>query len=226
MVAKVTVRRNFRGQSPEERQERRRRSLVEAALHLVHSDGLQATSVRSVCARAGLTSRYFYESFQNLEELLSAALEETADELLGAGVEAIRDAQDQAREVRLRKGMDASVGVLLRDPRRAALMAALGAGDPRLQRERRVMVMRVAAAIQSEPEAWEFGGIQATALYVAGGLVELTLAYLDGELALSRDQLVDHLVSLTLGAIGSADARALTGGSQRRAMPVLLQDRS
>lgn len=205
----ATLGRNFRGESPDERRERRRRALLEAALDLVHTEGLQATSVRSVCARAGLISRYFYESFDKLDDLLSAALVETADDLLAAGAAAIRDAPDQQEEARLRRGMDAAVGVLLGDPRRAALMAALGAGDARLQRERRVMVMRVAAAIQAEPEALELRGVdrQAVALFVAGGLVELTLAFLDGELRLSRAQLVDQLVILTLGAVGGGSDR-------------------
>lgn len=197
--------RNFRGETSDERRARRRRALLEAALDQVHAEGLQATSVRSVCARAGLTSRYFYESFPNLEALLSAALLDTADDLLAAGTAAIHRAHGEPAEVRLRYGLDAAVGVLLADPRRAALMAALGAGDARLQRERRVMVMRVADAIRTEPGAWEGGAgdPHATALYVAGGLVELTLAFLHGELPISQAQLVEQLAVLTLGAVGA-----------------------
>jgi hypothetical protein len=44
-----------------------------------------------------LISRYFYESFDNLDELMSAALSETADELLAAGTRAVRDVDQEPR---------------------------------------------------------------------------------------------------------------------------------
>lgn len=197
--------RSFLGESSDERRTRRRQVLLEAALDQICEEGIQATSVRSICSRAGLISRYFYESFDNLDELLSAALSETADEILAAGTRTALYVEQEGREERIRRGLDAAVGVLVNDPRKCALMAALGAGDARLQRERRGMVIRVAEAIRSgaelsglkEPDA------RAMALYLAGGLVELTVAFLDGDLSMSRRQLVDLLVAMTLGVFNS-----------------------
>jgi len=199
----VAIGRSFLGESSEERRARRRQALLEAALDQIWEEGLQATSVRSICSRAGLISRYFYESFDNLDELMSAALSETADELLAAGTRAVRDVDQEPRLERVRRGLDAAVGVLVSDPRKSALMAALGAGDARLQRERRGMVIQVAEAIRSDAELSGLNETDArpTTLYLAGGLVELTLAFLDGDLSLSRSQLVDQLAAMTLGAL-------------------------
>lgn len=63
----------YRGQSRDERQAERRRRLVQAAIELYGRDGYHATAVRAVCAHAGLTERYFYESFENSEALITAA---------------------------------------------------------------------------------------------------------------------------------------------------------
>ncbi len=65
-------RRSFRGLSLKERQAQRRQLLLEAALALYGTHGVFAVTVREICAEAGLTERYFYESFKNSEKLFEA----------------------------------------------------------------------------------------------------------------------------------------------------------
>jgi len=60
----------YRGQSAEERTAERRKRLVEVGIELYGTHGFRATSVKMVCLAAGLTERYFYESFANGEALL------------------------------------------------------------------------------------------------------------------------------------------------------------
>jgi len=69
--ARARVRR-YRGQSLENRQSQRREQLLHAALELFGSSGFRAATVRDICAQAGLTERYFYESFPNREALFEA----------------------------------------------------------------------------------------------------------------------------------------------------------
>lgn len=64
--------RRYRGVDDEERRAERRRRLVEAACDVFGGEGYQAATVRGICVRAGLTERYFYESFAGREELLAA----------------------------------------------------------------------------------------------------------------------------------------------------------
>ena len=64
--------RAYGGLSPQDRAAARRDRLVAAATTLFGSQGLHATTVRGVCNAAGLTDRYFYESFTSLEALLAA----------------------------------------------------------------------------------------------------------------------------------------------------------
>lgn len=72
----ATQGRRYRGASAVHRQELRREKILSAALELIGGEGLKAATVRAVCARAELTQRYYYESFENAEDLLIAVYEQ------------------------------------------------------------------------------------------------------------------------------------------------------
>ena len=54
----------------DERQAERRERIIRAAITVYGRHGYHRTSVKAVCVEAGLTERYFYESFSNNEDLL------------------------------------------------------------------------------------------------------------------------------------------------------------
>jgi AcrR family transcriptional regulator len=62
----------WRGQSPAQRSATRRKQLLEAGLEVFGTVGWRQSTVRGICAAAGLSERYFYESFQSREALLLA----------------------------------------------------------------------------------------------------------------------------------------------------------
>src|SRR3979411_2195992 len=62
------VTRPYRGVSAQDRRTGRRAQLIEAALDLIGDEGLAATTMTAVCARAKLTERYFYEGFKDRDE--------------------------------------------------------------------------------------------------------------------------------------------------------------
>ena len=67
--------RNYAGLSAEERRDARRERLIEGAIRAYGELGYRNTTVKAVCEAAGLTERYFYESFANSEALLVAAFD-------------------------------------------------------------------------------------------------------------------------------------------------------
>lgn len=69
----VTQARSYQGLPAEERKEQRRQRLLDAAVSVYGTLGFRAGKVKLVCQAAGLTERYFYESFANSEDLLCAA---------------------------------------------------------------------------------------------------------------------------------------------------------
>jgi AcrR family transcriptional regulator len=70
-----TAGRSYRGASADERRDERKRKLIEAGVKVIGRDGYPATTVRAVCAEAGLTERYFYEAIGDRERLLGAVYE-------------------------------------------------------------------------------------------------------------------------------------------------------
>lgn len=73
--------RNYRGVNPDQRKQNRREAFIEAGIELFGSKGYRACSVKMVCDQVNLTERYFYESFNNREALLSAVFQALAMDL-------------------------------------------------------------------------------------------------------------------------------------------------
>lgn len=73
--------RRYKGASKAERQAERQEKLIEAGIYVIGTEGYQATKVKQVCQQAGLTERYFYESFANKEALLCACYTEILNQL-------------------------------------------------------------------------------------------------------------------------------------------------
>ena len=215
--------RNFLGETPDERRNRRKEGLIDAALTLVNTGGLPAIGVRSVTTEARLSSRYFYESFTDIDDLLVTALHGVATELLAVGIAGLEAAElaDPSSETelleRFREGLDAALGVLIDDPRKAALIAAASAGGSRLRQEMQQLVYVVANAITDHQQATDIGFDNASALFVAGGIAQLTVAHVSGELAVDRAEIVERLARYSLGVITAT--RSMTAPKGRRGAP-------
>lgn len=67
--------RNYRGISAAEREESRRASLIQAARRIIAEHGIAAVTAEQVCQEAGLTKRYFYQSFATRDALLDSCAE-------------------------------------------------------------------------------------------------------------------------------------------------------
>jgi len=93
--------RRYRGVSEEVRRSERRQRFIEAGLDVFGGRGYHSSTVRSICASAGLTERYFYESFENSEDLLcavyNACVQRLREHILAALVEAPQEPEVMAR---------------------------------------------------------------------------------------------------------------------------------
>lgn len=90
--------RTYRGADPQQRQQERRIRLLDAAVEVFGTTGYRTATVEKVCSEAGLTKRYFYESFSNSEGLLMAAYGRATDamrENILAGAQAEADSTEQ-----------------------------------------------------------------------------------------------------------------------------------
>lgn len=99
--------RSYAGLPPEARVARRRQQFIDAGRQLFGTIGYRKTTVRLLCAEAGLTDRYFYESFPSIEALLVSVYQSLIDELERRILVALATRPDSDLRSRIRDGLDA-----------------------------------------------------------------------------------------------------------------------
>jgi len=119
--------RQYAGESLVNRQTRRKQQFMQAGLQLFGTHGYRKTTVRMLCQEAGLTDRYFYESFDSTEDLLVAVYEAQMGALGEAINAALADAMPKGADAAIQAGLNA-VFSLVADPRvgRVFLLEILG----------------------------------------------------------------------------------------------------
>lgn len=195
------ARRRWRGVEPDARQAARRERLLDAAFELLGTEGLAATTVRGVSARAGLHTRYFYESFADVDALVVALFDQLALEA-HSRAEAAGEAAADDSAAQLRAGLRAIADFFDEDPRRLRVLVIEGAGNEALNRRRVFVLHRVAqlaaVAARDKRGAGDERRLRVAAHFAAGGLAELLSAWVDGTLKLSVDELIDDAVELIM----------------------------
>jgi AcrR family transcriptional regulator len=204
--------RPYKGVSADERRAQRRERLMEAGLDVLGSEGIAGLTMTEVCARAGLTERYFYESFRNRDELIEALFAASDEETMAAVFAALEAAPRDLFEVS-RAAAAAIIGVLTEDPRKArAYVEAIGSEAARTQRDRSVRAYAELLAEQMRDlrgltEKRRQAPLRLATTMLVGGLSEAIIGWLDGSLEMSRDEVADEIARLTVAA---ADAVAAT----------------
>lgn len=192
----------YGGVSGEERAAQRRRKLIEAGMNLFGSGGSGQVRVKDVVAEAGLTERYFYESFSDLPALFDAVFDRASDEVETQVNDAIVEAPDDAF-ARVSTALRVTVDILARDPRmiRIFFVEALGKGG-RAGAHRNEILIRAAGNFLkwAEPEAppFEESSMDARmkAFAISGAASELLISWADGLLDVTPTELADFLVGL------------------------------
>ncbi len=132
--------RRYQGLTASERTARRRAAILSSALELFGTAGYHATPVKRICRSAGLTERYFYESFSDREDCLAALYDELVAGLRSATTAAMDDAGPGPDSVTA-AALDAFIRHLADDPRRArvVLVEVVGVSEDMELRRHRVL---------------------------------------------------------------------------------------
>lgn len=91
MTTNDTPGRQYGGKSDEDRKIARRALLLDAAILVYGEVGYHKATVRQICKRAGLTARYFYESFSDGEDLFAACYDHVVEIFLSKALTAARE---------------------------------------------------------------------------------------------------------------------------------------
>lgn len=151
-----------KGRTLAQRRWERREALLEVALELFGTKGYAATSVEELCRTAFVSTRNFYEEFDNREAVLFALGDRLVGDAYQAMVEVtVVDGDDRlAREARAR--VAALAHALLDDPRRArvAFIESLGVSPDQEARRRSahwLFAQYFAALIRADFNSERFG---------------------------------------------------------------------
>jgi AcrR family transcriptional regulator len=198
-VTESPASRTYGGISAEQRRAQRRHALVGAGLDLVGTHGHARLTVAALCTRAGLNERYFYESFSTTDDVLVAVADEIATELTDAIVAAVSQTGPDAR-AKARAAIGAAVTLLTDDPRKTRIVFVEPLAAPALAAHRADLGRTFAQLIASEGQ--EFYGAQTSlrigawaafaTTFLLGGLAETLTSWQRGDLAITRDELVER----------------------------------
>jgi AcrR family transcriptional regulator len=195
--------RPYGGVSARERMAERRERLLDAGLQEFGTQGFGQTGVKDICRAAGLTDRYFYESFSASAALFTAVFDRATQQLFELVAGALADAPANP-EAQSRAVIQAYVRALADDPRlaRVVFIEAPSAG-PEVERHMRATLRRFARLAEAGARPYLPPGVSDTALRfgatsLVGAIERLMIEWQDGELGLSVEEIIDHLVGMLL----------------------------
>lgn len=197
-MSSQAVDRTYGGVSAHDRRSGRRARLVEAALDLVGDRGVSAVTAEAVCAQAGLTKRYFYESFTDRDQLLRALGDDLFADVRAAIALALSETSAEVGS-RIGATVRALVDTLAGDRRRSRLYAETGAHDAlRARREEaledyaNLLMVDVLQVAPSDPHQ------RLRARLVVAGTTDVVTHWFAGDLAMTRDELVADVTEIGL----------------------------
>lgn len=206
--------RPFRGATALQRVEQRRGQLIDAGVDVFGTTGYLLATVDHICARAGLSKRYFYESFPDREALLLACYDRCANEIHEAMISAVLDVATAAIDVRLRAALVGYFGAIDADQRRArvTLLEILGVSAAvdaayAAQTERFAASVEVLAAASFEASALPKPQLHVIAQGIIGAVTTIAAQWLLDQRRRPCNQLIDGayvLVSAVLNGLPHA----------------------
>jgi AcrR family transcriptional regulator len=198
--------RRYRGESLAERQAGRRTKLVEAGFRVFGSTGYRAATVRQVCAEAGLTERYFYESFARKDDLF-VAVYVLVMVRIGEAMRSALESANASAEAKARALLEAYFGTIERDPGLGRILLidvltvgteqdniyrdAMAAFTDLVRNEARVLLPRHTTSLVQE---------EVIAAGIVGAIVHVAMRWVISNFERPREEVIAGLLDLLLAA--------------------------
>jgi AcrR family transcriptional regulator len=173
----------------EDRQTLRRDELVAAGVQLLGQESGPAVTVRAACRQAGLTERYFYESFADRDEFVRAVYDDVCSRAMSTLMSATTP----------REAVERFVALMVDDPVRGRVLLVAPAVEPVLVASGAEWMPNFIDLLQHKlTQIADPVRQKMIATGLIGGLTALFTAYLSGQLATTRDQFIDYCVEMLL----------------------------
>jgi AcrR family transcriptional regulator len=211
----------YRGVANTERVAERRARFITAGIECFGRDGFHATTLKALCTEAGLTERYFYESFSSFSELLCESYKQAAAETMARVREGVKTAEPTP-EARMRAGLTAYLKKIAANPARARLLlleieGASPEADAVYRAELRawsdLIRYEVCEGLPGNPNNGLSPSLLASAMM--GALYQLAKVWVLEDFKLPRKALVDNAQAMFVGTITEWQRPAPPAGAVR-----------
>lgn len=184
--------RRYGGRTSDERRAERLERLREAALEVVGTRGWAEATMTEVCRVAGLTERYFYESFADRDTFVRAVYAWVGEQAKQSLLDASRRAGSTPE--RIAGPVRAFVELMVDRPEMGRVLLIAPLAEPALSRRGLALLPGFVDLIESQ--LGDAPDRHLDAVGMVGALTALFIGYLDGTLVTTRDTLVEHCVQL------------------------------
>ncbi len=196
--------RPYRGVEAAERVAQRRRRLLDAGLELLGSgsgSGGPELTVRAVCQRSGLGARYFYESFNDKDDLVAEVFDWVIADIAATTQAAVSAAPAEEQS---RAGMANIVRTIAADARVGRLLFSTELSNSVIMAKRADSTALFATLLLQHAGSRQHRGtvrnpddmLRAASYFAVGGVGQTISAWLSGAVSLGPDRLADHLASM------------------------------
>lgn len=200
--------RMYRGVDTEQRRADRRERLLEAALDEFTTRGYHKTKIADLCARAGVSTRNFYEKFPSKEALLLEVHEHINATAMNRVLPVLDTVTDADALTRITTLVDAFVQAVTSDPRypRLNYVEAPGIGEA-MERQHQYWFKRYTDFIQAECERAAAAGLapvrdyRLTAIALVGAVTGILREWQQYDPPLPMAAVADEIRALFLASI-------------------------
>lgn len=173
----------------DDRRALRRDQLIAAGVTMLGGATGPALTVRAVCREAGLTERYFYESFSDRDEFVRAVYDDVCTRAMSTLMSATTP----------REAVERFVALMVDDPVRGRVLLLAPEVEPVLVQSGAEWMPSFIKLLQGKLTEISDPTMQnMIATGLIGALTALFTAYLDGRLTASREQFIDYCVEMLL----------------------------
>lgn len=190
--------RPYRGQAADARSADRRARLLQAGVDLVGTHGVAAMTMRAVCREAGLSQKFFYESFTGTDDLLREVYRSTFEQARRV----INAAGDPEADLtsRTRAGVGAAARLVRDDPRVCRILLVEPIADLTLRQFVRDTIGTMTMGGLTAPTGGTAARAKMQYATVFGAIISLFIEWTEGNLGSDREAFVDHVTAMLLSS--------------------------
>jgi AcrR family transcriptional regulator len=198
--------RSYRGLTLEQRTAERRERFLEAGLNVFGNEGFHAATVRKICKEAGLTDRYFYESYNSMEALLIEVYERCLQSIMMRVQSTLLTVNKTEAPDQLLRELLGHFFTEMEDPRvaKVCMFEAEGVSD-RMHNLYNDYICRfvtiLLSASQTYTDKWPLSDEESEVLgnAIVGGIIQATRNWALNDYHLSKESMIKGIIVMFLG---------------------------